>query len=47
MTWTTDTPTQSGYYFWRGGPDDPAVAVWVSNCGTALRVGTLKLKPAA
>jgi hypothetical protein len=47
MTWTTETPTRSGYYFWRVEPDGAAVVVWVSSCGTALRVGTLKLKPAA
>jgi hypothetical protein len=47
MAWTTETPTQSGYYFWRSGPDDSAVAVWVSKCGTALRVGTLRLMPTA
>jgi hypothetical protein len=46
MTWTAETPTQSGYYFWRAEPDD-AIVVWVSSCGTALRVGTVKITPTA
>jgi hypothetical protein len=46
MTWTADTPTQPGYYFWRGHPECAAVAVWVSSVGIALRVGTLEMRPA-
>jgi hypothetical protein len=47
MAWTTDTPTQPGYYFWRGEPDYSVVVVWVSSCGTALRVGTVEVTPTA